>query len=263
MFFRSRFAGHSRRLSSVTASSFYVLAPELLLFHDPFKRFSSRLDGFPWMPSHDIESIRPGGVFLDMQSAIPKSEYPAVAVGTHTACNRSTAIHMACSQVARGIMKAEELRLKEETRDSASTPSRSSSQEDAWIAAEFLAEHAQRIDTMVRSVGCHTLVRKALQRLDTLTHVFFLEASKFSLGHVQDMASAGESEEFMPYVNQASHGGVFDELSAYPYNRCSLQFYGQAFARLSSSAAFFDALRDMDMLVHKHGWMRLPDSWRR
>mgnify|MGYP006146881383 CR=1 FL=1 len=98
--------------------------------------------------------------------------------------------------------------------------------------------------------------------LDPVTHAFHLvrQASKLSLDHTLQMASVGSAwpaghTDTTPiaagglrHVNRAvrAHAGLFDEVQAAPYNRCSQRVFGMLFATLSVAAGRFESLAEMD-----------------
>ena len=121
-------------------------------------------------------------------------------------------------------------------------------------AAELVVMHADAVQATVAERGCEALARQALRRLGSLSHVFFTDASKLSLNHLQQMAGfesplrGARPRSNLHYVNRASRarGGLFDERQAAPYNTCSQHAYGVAFAALSAAAHHFEDLAEAD-----------------
>eukprot|EP00965_Chrysotila_dentata_P234316 6200096-Pleurochrysis_carterae.AAC.2 len=124
--------------------------------------------------------------------------------------------------------------------------------------AEILVRHAERVQRTVRKRGCESLLAEAAERLSTLSHVFFLEASVFSVEHIRNMAmgEASVNSGIAP-VNQAK-GHIstpYHEQEALKYNTCAEYVYGQLWARLASSAHSFFAIAEQDWMLPT------PSSW--
>ena len=79
----------------------------------------------------------------------------------------------------------------------------------------------------------------ALRRLGHLSHVFFADASKFSLEHVWEMAATSENAtRRLPRVNVSPTKVPYHEEEVEPFNQCALRFCASWRAMLTQSPTF-------------------------
>jgi len=119
---------------------------------------------------------------------------------------------------------------------------------------QCLIGHAENVRGTIDELGCDAIIRQALDRLSQLSHVLFMDASKFTLEHAFEMALRGtEGEKANPsYHSLRANVGIshepFIQSEAEPFNRCSLRFYGEAFAAYTARVPYFGALAEIDLL---------------
>lgn len=104
---------------------------------------------------------------------------------------------------------------------------------------QCLVAHAERVRRMVLGLGCDTIIQQALDRLNQLSHVLFMDASKFSLEHAFEIAARDKDHDFPVNTrklrsNDGKSREPFVESEIEPYNQCSLRFctYTHAYAML-------------------------------
>mmetsp|Transcript_5739 Transcript_5739/g.12519 ORF Transcript_5739/g.12519 Transcript_5739/m.12519 type:complete len:321 (-) Transcript_5739:396-1358(-) len=223
------------------------LASEMLLFRDPMKLIECNGRGMVGRATNFNET---GGVFLNLWlTPLPNRSMLCGSSKWNETCARIVAdfaksdpdgtTNQRRRRLLRGDSDGRELSVYEE-------------------GAEILVRHAERVQRTVRKRGCESLLAEAAERLSTLSHVFFLEASVFSVEHIGNMAMGDASvNSGIAPVNQAK-GHIstpYHEQEALKYNTCAEYVYGQLWARLASSAHSFFAIAEQDWMLPT------PSSW--
>ena len=98
-----------------------------------------------------------------------------------------------------------------------------------WEGTRCLVGHAVRVQETVLKLGCDEIIGRAFNRLGQLSHVLFMDASKFSSQHALEMATRGNVEEIdntlrIQRVNTGISNEPFVENESMQFNRCSLRF---------------------------------------
>jgi len=119
---------------------------------------------------------------------------------------------------------------------------------------QCLVGHAEHVRRTIDELGCDAIIAQALNRLGQLSHVLFMDASKFALVHAFEMAlrgtNGGEANSTHHFLraNKGQSHEPFIQSEIEPFNRCSLRFYGEAFVAYTARVPHFGALREMDLL---------------
>mmetsp|Transcript_46401 Transcript_46401/g.121783 ORF Transcript_46401/g.121783 Transcript_46401/m.121783 type:complete len:337 (+) Transcript_46401:1176-2186(+) len=246
---------------------YYQLSPELLLFGDGLKRLRSNLHKhesnvcFAWGEERGM-----GGVFLGLpfskKSSASKEQHVCSGRQWRTMCQD---VMLALTKRwanprQRWLLPASLLKCGNITRTTipfraaaaaaiemalGTMPSNATYDDlDAWLASvlcpaarrrllqttQCLVGHAKHVQQAIDELGCDAMIRQALGRLGQLSHVLFMDASKFTLQHAFDMALRGtdgaeaNASSRSLRVNEGISHEPFIMSEMEPFNRCSLRF---------------------------------------
>lgn len=233
----------------VPARLFYELSPELLLFRDSLKLL--RAD--PLSDDACIEGEEAGGVFLDL----PSGRGGVAGVQSESVCEASRWSDT-CKQLTLSILQkgarsywGRALSCIDADHGSADIAASAVAPNATYAAfvgaltsscpgagrkvmriAECVVGHTDEVHRAVQSIGCNSLIQQALSRLGKLSHVLFMDATKFSLGHVVELASKEKlsteasiySSQHLPRINAATTTVPFNLDEILPHNQYSMQF---------------------------------------
>eukprot|EP00965_Chrysotila_dentata_P245883 6206828-Pleurochrysis_carterae.AAC.5 len=190
------------------------LASEMLLFRDPMKLIHR--DQYGNIRGRVKNLNQTGGIFLNLRlSPLPNRSVLCNTDKWKRTCaliverfdqlgGKGSAKHRR-RRLQRGNSEIRELSVHEES-------------------AEILVRHAERVQHTIWQRGCESLLAEAAERLSTLSHVFFLEASIFSMMHIKNMALDDSSVNGgVAPVNQAKGHSVmpYHEEEALQSNTCA------------------------------------------
>ena len=221
---------------------FYSLSKEMLLFRDPFKLL--RQDGARHA-NPCLAGRNAGGTFLDLpletgdglqlcDTAIDRALCKRLMIAllrrgrtyfgeqSH-ATSETTPTDL---RVAAGMLEALPANATYGAQKSALSRLRPATRHRLSQMVECVMGHTDQIRWTLQTVGCDQMIERGLRRLGKLSHVLFVDASKFTLEHVLDLASLenGTAINLMPMVNVGTSQVPFNKNEIEPHNHCAMRF---------------------------------------
>ena len=240
--------------SGLPRQLFYQVSPELLFFGDAFKLLPEDQQSEDALWCLDTETTRPGGIFLDVPLHESNSNDVCNVQHWQPLCQQAmTALVARLLQSPHRLLARQRhchaKRLSEGIAKLNLTAVPPSATYDyfhglltsicpavwleLWRETRCLVWHANRVDATIIQRGCDAIIKGAFDRLDQLSHVFFVDASPFSLHHAFDMATRGSVRERnitadSMRANVGNFHEPFIEGEMEPFNRCSQRFCASA-----------------------------------